>query len=328
MGPCNQGLWGSYCIKISRKTRQCHVPHPTDSSRCLYFFADVPHLRKNLKGKLTQGDQIELLDDIVEKYKLPDRVVSLEHVEELLDLEEGKKFQLSPKLKKSCLHSSHYDKMKVGPAYSLLSHDTAAALHYNVQKGELDEEATTTAWFRDKMNTWFTLLTSRTRKQAERHLGVQGDAFFDEMISLFKNLKIVGKDSKWKPVQTGAVLATMSAKLLQQHLVTKEGFVFVLLSRFSQDALENFFSTLRMNNAVPSPHEFKCALRSAELSQFLRANPKGNYMCADGVSLVGIQNKQQSCSVVILHPTPETLENMVVDEGFRYVCRYAVSQLH
>lgn len=238
---------------------------------------------KNLRGQLTQGDKIELPDDIVTKYKLPGRVVSLEHVEELLELEEGKEFQLAPRLKKSCLNSSHYDKMKVGPAYSLLSHDTAAALHYNVQKGELDEEATTTAWFIDKINTWFTLLTSRTRKQAERHLGVQGDAFFDEMITLFENMKIVGKDGKWKPFQTGAILATMSAQLLQQHLVTMEGFVFVLLSRFSQDALENFFSTIRMNNAVPSPREFECAQCNAALSQFLRASPKGNYMCSDRV---------------------------------------------
>ncbi|KAH9367567.1 hypothetical protein HPB48_002859 [Haemaphysalis longicornis] len=187
--------------------------------------------------------------------------------------------------------------MEVGPAYSLLSKDRAAALHYNVQKEELDEEATT-AWFIDKINTWFTLLTSRTRKQAERHLGVQGDAFFDEMITLFENMKIVGKDGKWKPFQTGALLATMSAKLLQQHLVTKEGFVFVLLSRFTQDALENFFSTIRMNNAVHSPREFKCALRSAAFLQFLRANPKGNYICSDGVSLVRIQTSNSRAGVL------------------------------
>lgn len=82
-----------------------------------------------------------------------------------------------------------------------------------------------------------------------------------------------------------------------------------------------------MNNAVPSPREFKCALRSAALSQFLRANPKGNYMCSDGVALVGIQGKQQPCTVVIFRPTPQTLENIVVDEGFRYVCGYTVSQI-
>lgn len=81
MGSCNQGLWFSYGIKINRKSRQCHVPHPTDSSRRTYFFADAPHLLKNLRGQLTLGDKIELPDDIVEKYTLPDRVVSLEPVE-------------------------------------------------------------------------------------------------------------------------------------------------------------------------------------------------------------------------------------------------------
>lgn len=66
-GPCNQGLWGSYGFKISKKKRKFQVWHPTDSNRRLYFFANVPHLLKNLREHFTEGDKIELLDNVVKK---------------------------------------------------------------------------------------------------------------------------------------------------------------------------------------------------------------------------------------------------------------------
>lgn len=83
-------------------------------------------------------------------------------------LEEGKEFQLAPELRKACLNSMHCDRTEVGPAYSLLHHDMAPALCYHVQEAIV----ATTAWFLGKIHTWFTPLALRTRKQAERHLGV------------------------------------------------------------------------------------------------------------------------------------------------------------
>lgn len=68
------------------------------------------------------------------------------------------------------------------------------------------------------------------------------------MNSLFEEIKIVGKDNSWKPVQTGVTLTTMSAKLL-----VVKGFV-VLLSRLGQGALENFF--------FGDKDEQRCALTS------------------------------------------------------------------
>lgn len=84
--------------------------------------------------------------------------------------------------------------------------------------------------------------------------------FFDKMISLFEKMKTVGKDKKWKPVQTAAsILTTMSLKQIQGCLVTKKGFVFVLASRFGQDMLEDFFF---FNNK----NEQCCALSARVLS--------------------------------------------------------------
>ncbi|KAH8020476.1 hypothetical protein HPB51_002120 [Rhipicephalus microplus] len=54
--------------------------------------------------------------------------------------------------------------MKVGPAFSLLNHDTAAALRFLVQRGDLPQEALTPAWFIETIYRWFKVLTSRTTK--------------------------------------------------------------------------------------------------------------------------------------------------------------------
>lgn len=83
-----------------------------------------------------------------------------------------------------------------------------------------------------------------------------------------------------------------------------------------------------MNNAVPSPFEFKRALRRAELSQFLRPNPKTNYTCSDGKAFEGLGGKNpHPWSGIAFHPTSHAPENMALEEGFKYVCGYVVSQV-
>lgn len=68
---------------------------------------------------------------------------------------------------------------------------------------------------------------------------------------------IVNKTGKgaWKPVQTGAVLSSVAALSLRECYITKQGFKFLKLSRLSQDALENLFSSIRFK--TPSARELK-----------------------------------------------------------------------
>ncbi|KAL1481633.1 hypothetical protein MTO96_034325 [Rhipicephalus appendiculatus] len=55
-----------------------------------------------------------------------------------------------------------------------------------------------------------------------------------------------------------------------------------------------------------------------------RAETSGNYACSDGKALVGRGDKNQHpWSGTVFHPTPRGLENMVLEEGFKYLCGYA-----
>lgn len=337
MGGGNQALWKEFGIVVGR---YCHNKvsccHPCDNSRQLYFMADVAHLLKNLRNHLTRGQSIFLPEDLVGKLGLSSNEVSLVHVKKLLELDSKLELNIAPHLKPSCLDPGHYEKMKVGLAFSLFNHDTAAALRLLVQKEALSEDALTTAWFFETVFKWFKIMTSRTTKLAISKFDdakyVETISFMKDVMSLFSKIKIgVGKQF-WKPVQTGVILVTTVALELQDYYLNKKGYVCVLLSRFGQDALENLFSTLRSKNPVPRPLEFRCAIRAATMAQFFRPSKSGSYDHDTGYSLIGLSSlparqKQNVDPTNIAFPDDVLALSSLEQESFEYLAGYAVNNV-
>ncbi|KAM7311300.1 hypothetical protein ISCGN_008207 [Ixodes scapularis] len=328
MGGGNQALWRAYGILVGKHSKEtCYANHPCDPARRLYFVADVPHLLKNLRNHLIRGQDIYLPDEVVKKNALPTDTVSIKQVEQLLELDEQSDMRVAPRLKKACISPGHYAKMKVGPAYTLFHHDTAAGLRYLVKLGRLDEEALTTAWFFEQVQRWFELMSSRTKVVAFSHKAQAGLDFLKDFITLFQDLAIGSRVRVWKPIQTGVILSTTSAMELQTMMVGDHHFEYLLFSRLSQDALENLFSTIRLKNPVPRPKEFKSALRTVTLAQFLRPSSHGSYTKADGELLVGLENSAPE------DPDPPPLQPGLLDldtaeqDSFEYLCGYAVQQV-
>jgi len=81
----------------------------------------------------------------------------------------------------------------------------------------------------------------------------------------------------WKPVQTGVIMATSSILYLQNYLLNSRGYRFVLRSRFSQDFLENLFSSVRARQAVPHALAFKNTLKVVTIAQYCRDAPGSSY---------------------------------------------------
>ena len=103
-------------IKCDRVSNIYKIPHPLDSSKFLFFMADVPHLLKNLRAGLCKGNDIILPNDIVLKYQLPGNRVTVKHLQILSDFQKDKSFQLAPHLKPSDIDPAHFKKMDVGSA--------------------------------------------------------------------------------------------------------------------------------------------------------------------------------------------------------------------
>lgn len=338
MGGGNMALWREFGIVVGKHSvSRVSCCHPVDQNRKLYFMADTAHLLKNLRNHLTRGQSIFLPENVVEKHKLPSNEVNLVPIQKLVEIDSELQLNIAPHLKPSFLDPGHYEKMKVGPAFSLLNHDTAAALRFLVQRGDLPQEALTTAWFIETIYRWFKVLTSRTTKLGISKLNDQkyedSLIFLKDMVTLFTDLKI-GSPSKhvWKPVQTGIILVCKVALELQHYYLNEKGFFFVLLSRFAQDALENLFSTLRAKNAVPKALQFRSAIRAATLAQFFRPSRSGSYAIDDAPSLVGIENcharaPNSNDTEAVEYPSDLLDISMMEHESFIYLAGFVVKSV-
>ena len=60
MGSANRAMWKSFGVICGKQCRTVHrIPHPHDES-WLYFLADVPHLFKNIKAAIVNGQDFVL----------------------------------------------------------------------------------------------------------------------------------------------------------------------------------------------------------------------------------------------------------------------------
>lgn len=247
--------------------------------------ADPPHILKNLRAGLCNGNEIILPNDVVEKEGLPGNKVTLAHVRTLLQFQEPLLLKVAPKLRARDISPAHFDKMSVGSALRVFSTDVVAGLRALVQKYNYDQQMLVTAWFLEKVTKWFKLMTSRDRKLALSRnvmpVYEQSIATLKSVQSLFQNVKI-GKNGKfsWKPVQTGVVLSTATILKLQEKYLDS-GLPFLLTSRFTQDKLENFFSLVRGKNRTPDALEFKNCLKAITLSQYLKDIRGSSYQYDD-----------------------------------------------
>lgn len=323
---------GIICGKDCRTSNK--IPHPCQPNRSLHFLADVPHVLKNLKAALISHN-ITIPADLAAANNLPSTTVSVKPVEDLFNFQKDKELKLAPKLTEATLNPSHFEKMKVSHALNFFSNSVAAALRFLVDSEGRSPDVLTTAWFIDVCNRWFDLMSSRHPVMAlskvnlvQYHAAIKS---LSDMIKIFKTIKI--GNGSWKPVQTGVILSTQSILDLQEEMLAREN-KFLLTSRFTQDCLENLFSSVRLKNPVPSPVEFKYALRIITVSQFLKTPNAGNYQDDDNDFLADFSS--DTPIVPELHDIPEvdlhigqTAATMTKDEenSLYYLCGYCISRL-
>ena len=148
--------------------------------------------------------------------------------------------------------------MKVSGALNFFSNSVKAGLHYLVECEGYSKDLLTTAWFIGMINKWFDLMSSRHPIMALSNVNEscykQAILHLEQVIRVFHEIRI-GVNAKWKPVQTGVILSTTSILNLQSNYLAK-GHRFLLTSRFTQDCLENLFSSIRLKNPVPTALDF------------------------------------------------------------------------
>lgn len=244
----------------------------------LYAVADVPHLVKNLKSMLCNHRSIVLSQDVVDENNLPSDTVSIDHIHALVKFQKDKDLLLAPKLTEALLTPGHFKKMKVGQALQVFSNSVSSALKYLVTNEGYPLAFHTTAWFLRQCDRWFDLMSSRSPIMA---LSKHKLEKYEEAVNFLRNFSRMisgckfGEKDIWKPVQSGIAMSTLSIIELSEDLLGTIGFL--LTSRLTQDCLENLFGDVRSTNPVPTPLEFKNALKLITVGQYLKHNKTGSY---------------------------------------------------
>jgi hypothetical protein len=86
MGPNNMSLWKELGIKVQLNDDGSYnivnkIKHPVDPVRFIYFYADVPHLEKNLAGGWRKCGKITISENICKENNFPAKaVINIEQV--------------------------------------------------------------------------------------------------------------------------------------------------------------------------------------------------------------------------------------------------------
>ena len=133
MGSGNRDMWKQIGICSNRLTINHFIQHPARAQDKLCFLADPPHLLKSVRNcLLTQN--IILSNSIVIQNQLPSNIVSFDHVRTLIKLQSCNDLKIAPHLKEVHVNPGQYQKMKGNLAAQVLSHTTATALKFCVDR--------------------------------------------------------------------------------------------------------------------------------------------------------------------------------------------------
>lgn len=176
-------------------------------------------------------------------------------IREVFNLDKEDTLKLCPYLKESAITPSHFDQMNVGVSIGLLNKTVASAIFFHIANNNIASKHKTTAWFINIMYKWFKLMIGRYKKLALSHSRIdvykKDINFLRDFMEIVRGITV--RNGAWKPFQSGLLLCIQTALDVQAEYLEKHNFKFLLLGRFTQDALENLFSQIRSRKSVPDP---------------------------------------------------------------------------
>lgn len=124
-------------------------------------------------------------------------------------------------------------------------------------------------------------------------------------------------DKTWKPYQHAILVSTKSAIEITEYLLKCKKYEYVMLGRFTQDCVENVFSTIRSNQCKPNALQFKCLLKNLFVSQYTADIRNGNYDTDDGEYLSGFLTDLKENRMATVQSTIKPLDsNYVIDRVY------------
>lgn len=112
------------------------------------------------------------------------------------------------------------------------------------------------------------------------------------------------------------MITTTSIIELVQYLINDRKYQFVLTARFTQDCIEDLFSSIRVKHPVPTSLQFKQNLKLIAISQYFKSPHTSSYEHDDGQIIDDVFDKLktvQECTQTSDAETLNVLDNVPND---------------
>ena len=254
MGTTNMRLWK--CLNIN--TSNTSFSHPSDETKLIYVFADVPHLLKLIRNHFLDHGFI-----------FENSTLTKSAVEQFLALGETSDLKMGHKITQHLIDVKRSQRQKVKWAAKLFSRTTANVIKYCGENNLInDPNFNLLANFVELVNDWFDLFNTNSKYSRTGVVGYGLDLqkqqqLLSKMTETITKLRVKGHKCLL-PFQKGIIVSNSSLEKLFLHLKEQYNLEYILTHRLNQDVLENFFSHMRAMGAAndqPNPVDFMHRLR-------------------------------------------------------------------
>ncbi|KAM7309977.1 hypothetical protein ISCGN_006946 [Ixodes scapularis] len=247
-----------------------HILHPNDPERILFLSFDYVHILKNIRSQF------------LERNFGKDNEIKSFYLKKLYELQREAAVKPVRFLSRKHLFPSNIEKMNAKRAVQLFSPEVTAVLkHLQEQAGHTSDllyaDAGPTIFFMDSVYRWFILhdTSNCTQHIHQRYPDVrQYDHPDDPRLewlefsfpAYLEQIKSTASPSQFLTTETyeALLLTTYSTVACVQHLLTKEEFGFVLTRKFSSDAIESLFGSLRRSQGCNDQLSVRAAISRIE----------------------------------------------------------------
>ncbi|KAH7950304.1 hypothetical protein HPB49_022122 [Dermacentor silvarum] len=280
----NRSMWST--LGISGNLENCcnAITHPSDPTRKVFAFSDVPHLFKCIRNRLLQ-----------QKYlKKEGKWIRWEDYSAVYNEDKDKAggLRVCPKITHSHIYPSTGEKMRVKLATQVFSRSMASGIKFYRDQGvrKLGNSETTEE---------FTLFLNDLFDALNRRFPAEG------ITTQSSDLGVVSRGIQWldsweKELQCGLITKDMfltestseglrvtlkSTRELCNALLQDHNFKYVLTSKMNQDPIERFFGKIRLagsQNDHPSMPTFLQLYQTLSIYTLLKPPKFGNCRVVEG----------------------------------------------
>lgn len=266
------GGCGTLWKELTISTKQTSFTNPTDPTRNVWVFADMPHYIKLLRNHFL--DEGLVLEDGTE--------VTVDILQKTLQEDKGE-IKLCHKLDPSFLTLRGNDRQRVGPAKAVFSRTTAKAIEALTGNKKVAKFFELVDSFSDVMNSNSPYPPNSQPLRAGFGLSQYHEKqteILNEMETATRTMRVKGKKSLL-PFQKGILISITSLVGLLAEAGAVHNLKYILTTHLTQDVLENLFSQIRGTGHFydhPTPIEVMSRIKTLLLSNKMpKPSTKSNF---------------------------------------------------